>query len=421
MDHTFQAQISDIKGADMIIGIPSYNSVRTISHVLGAVTAGLTKYFPKAKAVLVVSDGGSADGTQEEVNRTRIEPFRIILTLHSVDPVHKLAPPYHGIPGKENAFRNIFEAAKLLNVKACALVDSDLRSITPEWIELLFRPVYEKGFDYVVPIYARHKFDGSLTHSIVYPLDRALYGKRVQQLIGGDFGLSGELANFYLTKDVWKTDVARFGIDIWMTTVAVAEGYKVCQSFLGPKIYDSKGTGGHLGSMFAQIVSPVFRLMKEYENRWEKIKGSEPVPTFGLRHEMKPEPIPVNVKGMIQSFRLGVRELMEIWRKILAPETVLGLESMSRLSDEALAFPQDLWSRVVYDFATGYHKGSVHGDHLLKSMIPLYLAWVASFVKENQESSMEEVGEKIESLCRVFEEMKPYLTERWNPSGRGGE
>jgi hypothetical protein len=38
---------------------------------------------------------------------------------------------------------------------------------------------------------------------------------------------------------------------------------------------------------------------------------------------------------------------------------------------------------------------------------------VASFVKENQESSVKEVEEKIESLCKVFEEMKPYLIERW--------
>jgi hypothetical protein len=46
-------------------------------------------------------------------------------------------------------------------------------------------------------------------------------------------------------------------------------------------------------------------------------------------------------------------------------------------------------------------------------MIPLYLGRVASFVKENQESSAREVEEKIESLCKIFEEMKPYLIETW--------
>jgi hypothetical protein len=46
-------------------------------------------------------------------------------------------------------------------------------------------------------------------------------------------------------------------------------------------------------------------------------------------------------------------------------------------------------------------------------MIPLYLGWVASFVTENRESSAREVEEKIEGLCKLFEEMKPYLIEHW--------
>jgi hypothetical protein len=116
---------------------------------------------------------------------------------------------------------------------------------------------------------------------------------------------------------------------------------------------------------------------------------------------------------MIGNFRLGVKDLMEIWRKLLFPETALWLESIAQLSDETFSFPQDLWVRIIYDFAIAYHKGPVHRDHLLKSMIPLYLGRVASFIKENQKSSAEEVEEEIESLCQVFEEMKPYLVEHW--------
>ncbi len=112
---------------------------------------------------------------------------------------------------------------------------------------------------------------------------------------------------------------------------------------------------------------------------------------------------------------------MEIWSKILAPETVSSLKSIDRLSDEAFSFPQDLWVQLVYDFAVAHHRGSVHHDHLLKSMIPLYLGQVASFVKENQESSPEDAEEKIESLCRIFEEMKPYLIEHWNKGNEAKE
>ncbi|MFH1124548.1 MAG: glycosyl transferase family 2, partial [Pseudomonadota bacterium] len=70
-------------------------------------------------------------------------------------------------------------------------------------------------------------------------------------------------------------------------------------------------------------------------------------------------------------------------------------------------------------FGIAYHKGQVHRDHLLRSMVPLYLGWVASFVKENQESDAEKVEEEIESLCTVFETMKPYLIERWGVAEGG--
>jgi glycosyltransferase involved in cell wall biosynthesis len=413
MEKSFLTQLEEIKEADILVGIPSYNNVRTVGHVVRAVTAGLAKYFPGAKAVLLNSDGGSTDGTQEEVKKVQIEDFKTILTSYPVYPIHKVVTPYHGPPGKGSAFRTIFEAAKSLKAKACAVVDSDLRSITPEWMELLLRPIYEEGFDYVAPLYARHKFDGTITNSIVYPLTRTLYGKRVRQPIGGDFGLSARLAEFYLTKNVWETDVARFGIDIWMTTLAIAEGYKVCQSFLGAKIHDAKDPGSDLGPMFTQVVSSVFGLTAEYQHLWKDVKGSEPVPIFGFHYEVGLEAVSVNVARMIGNFRLGVKELMGIWEKILPHETVLWLESIERLSNEAFFFSEDLWVRVVYDFAVAYHKGTVHRDHLLKSMIPLYLGRVASFVTENRESSAREVEEKIEGLCKLFEEMKPYLIEHW--------
>ncbi|MEW6376367.1 MAG: glycosyl transferase family 2 [Thermodesulfobacteriota bacterium] len=413
MEQSIRKQLEEVKEVDILIGIPSYNNVRTIGHVVRAIMAGLAKYFPKAKAVLMNSDGGSTDGTQEEVKRVQIEDYKTILTSHPVHAIQKVVTPYHGIPGKGSSFRTIFDATQFLNAKACAVVDSDLRSITPEWMELLLRPVYEEGFDYVSPLYARHKFDGTITNSIVYPLTRALYGKRIRQPIGGDFGFSGKLAKFYLTKDVWETDVARFGIDIWMTTLAIAEGYKVCQSYLGAKIHDAKDPGSDLGPMFTQVVSSVYGLMGEYQHLWKKVKESQPVPTFGFHYEVGLEPIPVNVERMIGNFRLGVKDLMEIWRKVLPPETALWLESIARLSNEGFSFPQDLWVRMMYDFSIAYHRGPIHREHLLKSIIPLYLGKVASFVKENQESSAKEVEEKIESLCRVFEEMKPYLIERW--------
>src|SRR3989337_2720274 len=124
-----------------------------------------------------------------------------------------------------------------LNAEACCGVDADLRSITPEWIELLLSPVIRKCFDFVAPLYSRHKYDGTITNSIVYPVTRTLYGRRVRQPIGGEFGFSGKMAEFYVSQDVWESHVARLGVDIWMTTEAIANDFKVCQTFLQAQIH----------------------------------------------------------------------------------------------------------------------------------------------------------------------------------------
>ena len=88
--------------------------------------------------------------------------------------------------------------AAALEVQALVVVDSDLRSIGPEWIELLAGPILKGGYDYVAPLYARHKHDGTITNNVTYPLTRALYGLRIRQPIGGDFGVSGDLVRHYL-------------------------------------------------------------------------------------------------------------------------------------------------------------------------------------------------------------------------------
>ncbi|MGZ8382925.1 MAG: glycosyltransferase, partial [Nitrospira sp.] len=184
-----EAQVDQFARTDILVGIPSFNNVETIGHVVRAVSAGLAKYFPQARAVLVNSDGGSTDGTQDVVAQAVVD-LKTLFIGDQQSSLHKIITPYHGIPGKGSAFRTIFEIARRLKAKACAVVDSDLRSITPEWIELLVSPVFEQGFDYVAPYYLRHKYDGTITNSIVYPLTRTLYGHRIRQPIGGDFGFS---------------------------------------------------------------------------------------------------------------------------------------------------------------------------------------------------------------------------------------
>ncbi len=406
-------RLDEIRYADIVVGISSHNNAKTIAHVVKAAQAGLAKYFPDRKAVLINSDGGSADGTPGVVEEATIEDYKSILVSHRVSSFYKLVTPYHGIPGKGSGFRAIFEIAAALGVKACAVVDADLRSITPEWMDLLIRPILEGDYDYVAPYYLRHKYDGTITNSIVYPLTRALYGKKIRQPIGGDFGVAGSLLKFYLMQDVWETDVARFGIDIWMTTTAVANGYRVCQSFLGAKIHDPKDPGADLSSMLHQVVGSVFDLMEHYYPVWKNIKGSSPVPVLGFPFGVGLEPVNVNLDGMIDKFRLGAKELFSLWESFMSKDLLDFLGKARDLPRESFRIPDELWTDIIYSFALACHRKVVNKGHLLKSLTPLYLGRTASFVIETWESSAEEVEQRIENLCRCFEEKKEYLISNW--------
>ncbi len=407
-----ERKVGEIGATDVLVGIPSYNNVDTIGHVVRAVSAGLAKYFARSRAVLVNSDGGSSDGTAEAVARAVVD-LGTLLISEQQSPLHKIITPYHGIPGKGSAFRTIFEIARRLKARACAVVDSDLRSITPEWIELLIRPVLEEGYDYVAPYYLRHKYDGTITNNIVYPLTRALYGQRIRQPIGGDFGFSGRLAEHYLEKHVWESDVARFGIDIWMTTEAIASGARVCQSFLGAKIHNPKDPAADLSAMLVQVMGAVFALMEEQQFVWVEVKGSNPVKLFGFQYDVGVEPVNVNVDRMISSFRQGLADLEPIWRQMLAPDTVEGLLRLKDCPLQAFRIPDELWARLIYDVAVSYHQRVMPREHLLKAFTPLYLGRTATFVLETQGLTSHEAEGRIELLCQAFEDRKPYLVERW--------
>ncbi len=409
-----QDQIREIGRADILVGIPSYNTADTIGHVTRAIKAGFAKYFPDQRAILVNSDGGSKDGTPDVVKQTAIDDYSTLLTSHPLHTVHKIITPYHGIPGKGSALRTVFKIAAELGAKACAVVDSDLRSITPHWVEWLISPVLKGGFDFVAPLYHRHKYDGTITNSIVYPLTRSLYGQRVRQPIGGDFGFSGRLAEHYLTHDVWHTDVARFGIDIWMTTTAITGGFKVCQSFLGAKIHDAKDPSVDLSAMLMQVVSSVFSLMETNHDHWVKVSESKPIPLFGFEYTVGLEPVKVNVERMIHSFHTGLRELDSIWQQALTPETFAQIKELGELSNDQFRYPPELWVHTVYDFAVAYHRKAINREHLLKSLTPLYLARTASFVAETKDANAEEVDKILDSLCQDFERLKLYLIQRWD-------
>ncbi len=396
-------RIEEVESADILVGIPSYNNEKTIAHVIQMVTHGLAMHYKDRRCVIFVADGGSTDDTREVAKEFQVKPWQ-----------EKIVSIYRGPSGKGTALRSVFEAATRLQVKACAVVDSDLRSITPDWIQHLLDPVVSRGYQFVAPVYLRHKYDATITNNIVYNLTRALYGKRIRQPIGGDFALSTDVAKFYVDQDVWESDVARYGIDIWMTTNAVTQNFKICQSNLGVKIHDAKDPAEHLGPMFRQVVWTIFSLMERFESHWKGIQGSEPVDLFGYEGSAEPEPVKVDVEAMIQHFKIGFQQFSSLWREIFCESCFAAIQEAAQAEAKAFFLPTGMWVRILYELAATFHSWKVNRNKLVDLMTPLYYARVASFVRESWEMSSEETDALVEKQALEFEEAKNYLIKVWD-------
>src|SRR3954451_21128388 len=171
-----------------MVGIPSFKNASTIGYVVRAAQAGLVQYFPDLRPVLVNADPGSSDGTGRVVGDTEPPDYgeRILLgrPRNKLQRISLTYPEVDGVGGKGAALRTIFQIAAQLEVQALVVVDSDLRSIVPEWIELLAGPIVKGGSDSLAPLNRRYKYDARITNTVTYPLTRALYGLRIRQPIG---------------------------------------------------------------------------------------------------------------------------------------------------------------------------------------------------------------------------------------------
>ena len=418
-----RAALDSLGGADLLVGIPSYNNATTIGYVVQTAAEGLARHFPEQRGVVFNSDGGSNDGTPDAVRAATVP-----------DSVRSMSFPYVGPSGKGSAFHAIFEAAVSLGVRACVVLDSDLRSVTPAWVDLLARPLIAGDADYVAPLYTRHKYDGTITNNLAYPLTRALYGVRVRQPIGGDFGIGRRVLDAYLSPlvaggdtapDIWQSDIARFGIDIWMTTTALAGGFRVAQAVLGTKVHDPKDPAASLGPMFTQVVGTLFTLMARYAGSWRHVRHSSAPQEFGVPVPGEPEPVEVDLEALVTRFREGLSQHGALWQQVLEPDTYHTVAGLTQQEPQQFTFPPDDWVRAVYDFACAYNdprqttmQGRPTSAALMDALTPLYFGRTAGLVVDTLSFDSDAFEAYLEVQAQAFERHKPYLLQRW-PSSAG--
>ncbi len=409
----FLRQLIDVGEADVLVGVPTYNNAATVGQVVQTIRAGLLKYFPRERAVIVNADGGSRDQTPELVRGASINDLQHSTDLTALRTLHSISAEYPGGPATGTALRTILASAELLRVSACAVVSPESTTIEPEWIERLLRPVYKGNFDFVTPLYRRHKFDGLLMRNLVYPMTRAFYGKQVREPYAAEFSFSGQLASHFLGQEIWTHEVGQAGTEIALTISAITGGFRLAQSFLGAKPHVDARAADLVAAM-RQTVGALFWSLEPNFSIWSAKSDSQPIPTLGVAQEVTLEPLRINRKRLFSMFRSGVAELEPVLKSILSSSTLTELQRISALEEDDFLFGDELWARTIYEFAASYHKAVISRDHVVQALAPLYRGRAFTFLVENREASGEQVEQNVEDFCMTCERLKPSLLELWN-------
>ncbi|HEV8584767.1 MAG TPA: glycosyl transferase family 2 [Methylomirabilota bacterium] len=394
---------------DVAVALLTYNNAETAKTVAATAAAGLARHFPGVSATLVNADAGSSDGTPDLLEAAGLP---IVAVRYEPPAGERAAVPFHGVPGRGEGLRAVFAAAHELKARACIVLEADVISASPDWMQGLAGPILGEKADFVGPAYARHRWEGTITRLLLAPLVRALYGRRLQQPFGGQLALSSRLIEHLLVHPKWNW-AGRDVSDLWITGAAIADGFSVWEAWLGPHLVRSRTRTADLPTMLAETLGAVFTLMNRHQDLWLEVRGSEPLPTVGEPAAPLVDPRPLPVEPMLDAFRLGVRDLLPIWELILAPETLGDLLVLDGASGAAFRFPDDLWARIVYEFALGHHYAVVHRDHLLRSLVPLYLGRTAAYVQATRVATAAMTERALESAAGAFERQKAYLVEHW--------
>ena len=409
----FLRQLINVGEADILVGVPTYNNAATVGQVVQTIRAGLLKYFPRERAVIVNADGGSRDQTPDLVRGASINDAQVSTDLQALRTLHCISSEYPGEPSTGTALRTILASAELLRATACAVVSPESTTIEPEWIERLLRPVYQGTFDFITPLYRRHKFDGLLMRNLVYPMTRAFYGKRVKEPYAAEFAFSGALGNHFLGQEIWTHEAGRTGTEISLTISAITGGFRLAQSFLGLKPHLDARSADLVAAM-RQTVGALFWSLEPNFALWSANQDSQPIPTLNLGEEVTLEPLRINRKRLLGMFHSGVAELEPVLNQILSAPTLSELQRIATLSEDDFSYGDELWTRTVYEFAASYHKSVISRDHIVQALAPLYRGRAFTFLVENRESSGEEMEQNVENFCLTCERLKPSLVELWN-------
>jgi glycosyltransferase involved in cell wall biosynthesis len=381
-----------IKKAEIVVCIPSFNEADTIRNVVEQIDEGLSVYFPEKSKVIINSDNNSPDGTRE-----------VFLKTKTLSPKIYISTP-EGVKGKGNNLKNLFEKVKDLDAKFIATVDGDLKSITPDWIRCLISPLFD-GYDFITPVYFRHKYDGFITNHLCYPVVYGVLGYNIRQPIGGDMSFSRKLIDYLMEKE-WSDEVNNYGIDIFITLNAIKFEARIGQSNLGAKVH--KPSTFKLDDMFKQVATTLFAFLSENKELWQKnLELKEPSLVTEVKKRKEIQRLPVDYKEIEERAFFEFSKNNGNFKEYFEEDTWRELQNMY-FKSKSLDISIEFWAKIIYELFARYLV-TQEKNLIIKALKSLYYGRVASYMKENSVKTHEESENLIKEKVKTFFENRNYL------------
>lgn len=388
----------EIKPVDIMVGVLCKNVEATVLNVLNVINEGLYRYFPDYNKAIVISVAESSDQTDESIGL--FQPYNTVEKIVTSDIANL---------GKGAGVMTIFEIAHETEAKSVVLIDGDLLSVKPGWIQTIANPIIYGRADLTVPYYIRDKNDGVITNNLVYPFTRALYGIDIRQPIAGEYALSRNLYELLRNHPLFPPD---FGVDIFILTVAAAEGMYVKEGLFSLKIHESTThylePEKFLIPMFRKVTGCMFELAKYYEDYWRSHPSRFRTKYYRECFSQKPIPVKININEMRKNFVQEFENSKNTMRQYL-PEDII--KDLGKIIDKSNNFDPELWAEIVYNYATAWKHVNTDSERylILDSLKTLWIGRFVSFATEVKDKDMNKAEMVIQKQAEIFEEKFDYL------------
>lgn len=390
-----------IDSADVVVGVAGSVSPEELRSRAGRILQELGSSFSSLRFVFAWPGTASPAGAAPDNPALALLPF--------APPAQSAADFWAGVSANQRA---VLSLAASLNARACIVLGSDLAALDAHAIQLFTYAILDRQCGLAMPVYPTAKYDALINSGILSPVSRALYGKRVRFPLAFDFAVSGALCAS-LARASHHADSPGTTL-LWPVTIAATQFPQVPVGQVHVNVQHKVATEGlELSAVLGQLTGSLFQEMDLCASHWQRIRGSQTTPTWGNASDGLPDGQTIDPQPMLDSFLLGSKNLDEVWRLLMPPNTLLELRRLTRLKPEQFRMPDELWAGIVYDFALAYRLRTISRVHLLGALTPLYLGWVASYVNEVSNLSSAAAEQRLEQFARAWEEKKPYLLSRW--------